>query len=203
MYLGASPYPLLPDPPILEYYLLESPWQLLLLLFIAGAILVRQGLMNRQRKLLIIGVVSLLLCLPLMIVSSLVKTQRQDLARHVRNVISLTAPLDGARLKPLVTTDCAFYRSAESTTPTLAQAEIDLLLGSPLKSIFREQAIQRIDISLDSPDKARCQVWLKTYLNRGTQDTPPVSTRWELEWTQIDGQWRLSSARWIDTQRMF
>jgi Na+/proline symporter len=194
-------YPELPDPSPLAFYLLESPWQLLVLLTVSGLVLLYQANQARNKRFMYAGIACIALGTILLIVASCLTTPREEVIKRTRLLISLTAPLVADNIKPLLTPDCTFKIGPGNIAPTLTVAQLENYAKGVKVEVIDSHSISRLDCSIDATASARTQIWLKTYVKSSAAgDGIPASTRWELQWVLVDNQWKLRSALLLERE---
>lgn len=176
----------LPSPPLIEHALFESPWAYALAFVIAG--LVARAVLRRQERAsqgMVAGLAGLVLGGGLVLVASLVTTERETLIERTKELVAEVGALDGSGTRP--------YLAGEVGVAVLSSEAVwsrdDVVrrvetLGS-ITSITGARA-SGVRASVDSKEVARTtlRVWadLDGEFYKGRQGSD-----WLLVWRKLDG----------------
>lgn len=194
--LTEPPVPLLPDPPAIEHYLLESPWMACAVLVIAGfvglIVLNRQGKAGRGVQVAGAGI---LLAAVVFVLATVVKTEREALAERTLELVARTATVDTAGLSPLLSDRVAV--STSLALPIAIPVDKATLLDSVRKTLGESYRIEkhttgRVRAVIDGQNTARTQVrvWVTLAKGQAYYDAP-VGSWWRIEWRKEGDEWRV------------
>jgi len=187
--LPERPEPL-PNGPILDRFLFESPLLLTTVLAISGLVILFA--LNRRgeaRKGLTAFAVCFALAVGAYLAGSLVLTERERLKEATRDLVASVAEVDVASLDELLAENVSFrYRNARGGLDKSATiAEVERYLGGAYK--VQEHEVLELQATIDSSNVARTQVNVRVTVD--VLGTHP--SWWRLDWRlEPGGRWRVT-----------
>jgi hypothetical protein len=191
----------LPDPPILEHWLLEQPWPVAAALAGVGLVLLFHGWRRRRRGVMIVGGAALLLSAGVLILAAAVTTTRELLITRTQDLIAATTPLDVARLQTFFEPN-ATLAGPDGGTWLEFDALFEELRKATKRYAVQGQAIRELAAQEQGERLGQTELDLRTTLGGGFGDRP-VATRWLFTWAQgPNGQWHVRQVRWLKLNAM-
>jgi hypothetical protein len=179
--------PAWPDPPWLTRTLLESPWQLAIVIVVVGAAALVAGVNQGRPTLQRAGLGSLLCAVLLVGVAWAVETDRELLMRLTRSLVAAAAadPMDLDTFSRLSDPQANVGGDDRDTLMELARSvsqkvRVDQALVMDLNAL----------VTTEDRSKSLLAVAGKATLRRGDFQSP-YSARMILQWRKSDGQWRV------------
>lgn len=189
-----------PAPSILQRYLLEQPWPLVVvLLLIAVACLL--GMLRRRDKtarhrFLIVSSIAAGLAAGVLLLATAVRTDREAIEQTTRELVAAAGPLDPDRLDALIFPDAVFTGPDGSVWRTWDESEPAIRAGSRWVE-FKESphTIRSLRVGVLPSGEGVTLMDVRT-------DVPGAAffkTKWRLTWRKdAEGEWRMHEARWLD-----
>lgn len=188
------------DPPVLQHYLLESPWPVAVALLIGAGALTVVGLREGRKKLLTGALLLSLLAGLLLAVATAVVTKREQLLAHTADLLAMTDPVNTTGLQRLFASELTLQNDAGQVW----MDGPDIL--DRLERLQRDTPIGNHKVTDIKAETRRDTGYVDIRLSTsGSEASPfgntPVLSRWLLVWKQqADGGWLLSEVRWLEFQ---
>jgi hypothetical protein len=192
-----NPPPPLPPGPFLERVLFEQPFGLVtglaLAAVVAFVILNRRG---QARAGLISGATLALLAAGAYLLSAIVETPREQIARAARSLVDATAAADTRAIAPMLAPDARLVSRFRIPGEPIGEAGLDkegiiaavehaLGRSHPLK----DHSVKEVQSQIDGPASGRTQVKVWVQLEMGV----PNTSWWLIRWRRDGEQWRATS----------
>lgn len=181
--------PMLPDPPMLEHMVFESPWMavagLVVLGLLSAWLLSRQG---RRRAALVAGIIGPALGAALAVTASVVTTTRERLIADTHDLVAATAAADVTRLESFLAPDLTLRVFWVNRGHPRAEV-LDLVRQYPGgQTPVKSWRINQSSASIDGPNAARTQVHVTTRSPSATLYDIPMGSWWRIEWRKDPDQ---------------
>lgn len=188
--------PPLPQAPLFERVLLESPWPAVVLLLLAALVLFL--VLNARAKLkpaLLAGACVLLAAVGCYVVSVLVETPREKIKAGTRALVAATAEANRSELDRLLGDDLTMRvtRVPPTADKHMTMDLVEAILGKQYR--VNDHSILEMQATIDGPRLGRTQVRVRVGSEYGS-----IPSWWRLDWELgADGQWRVRriEALWI------
>lgn len=187
--IDPSPPKPLPNPPLIEHYLLENPWPLVVVLAVGAMIaFTRLRAAGKPRHGALWGLILLIAGAGVWTLASWVQTGREAIARSTSALIGAAARADIPSLDALLSENLSLFRPGGGAglgkTDTLDRVQRDL--GGPYR--VREWAVLETQAMTDSASSGVTQVRVRVTLEAA--GIPNISW-WKIDWRRgEDGAWR-------------
>ena len=170
--------------------LFENPWPMVIGLLGVSSVLRVVGKRQAQKKLVAVSWVALVLGLGVYAASALVNTAREAMIAGTEAFVSATSPADQAVLGGLLASNAVLLGPDGSVWDDLSPG----FIADELKeNDVQDNAVRSVDASSDRPGLGVSTLDLASKV-RGY----PTPTTWQFDWQkQSDGQWRITSIRWL------
>jgi hypothetical protein len=194
-----------PNPPLLNYLLLENPWPLFAVLVVAGLMGVVYAVRRKMYRLALGCTAVIAVGIALVPLASMVQTDREQLIMRTAALANAVVPkFDAGRLGELLAPIVTF--SVKDMTPMSSSKQELLALAERAhrRYTFEKSAVTALDARQlsDTTGKSdlsvRVEVAAKPDSSMAIFGSGPVATRWMLDWQQnAQGKWMLSGVRWL------
>lgn len=189
-FLPPDPPPL-PTAPLLEFLTLESPWSLVLAALIAAIVAWRVLSARHPRRARTACAGFVLFGVGVVILSRVVETPRERLARATRTLVAAVAEADLEGVRSAMTPDAALYwwlnPDGLPLDGVLARVERDFSERGAYR--VKEHAILELQSFIEGEGRGRVQV--KVRVTSQAEGVPLISW-WRLDYVRgDDGRWRV------------
>ncbi|MCC6320956.1 MAG: hypothetical protein IT438_05900 [Phycisphaerales bacterium] len=180
--------PMLPSPPA-AHYVLEDPWPIVIgcvVLLTILAWLAVSGRLDGRRWVRPAGLGLILIALGVALASTLVKTDREELAERTAVLVEAAAKGDTAALTSMLSSSVTL-RVLEGQTRYSREQIMDLVRKYPGSTPIDWYKIDKVAAAMDGRDMGRSQAHVRVRSKQTTMYDVPIGSWWLIEWQRSPG----------------
>lgn len=195
-FMGGANIPPLPGAPLIERFFLTNPWPMMVIMAIAAiAVFVVLNARGKIKVALISAAVLLAAAAAIVLVATLIQTDREHMQARTRELVKAVAEVDRPALESLFSDDLTIrvFRVPPDADKDQIIAAVETQIGRLYK--VNDYAVLEVQATLDGPRVARTQTRVRVGSDMGA-----IPSWWRLDWVlENDAVWRVRriEALWI------